>query len=512
MNHPSDGRTSGNSGDTATPEGERGIDLFAVFWRARKALVLSMLVISLLYGGIAVNLWSWAPVRTRAVQDFSFVFDGVEKNRYPNGTPFSAKDLLAEPVLKTVFEELHLSDFMKPDQFAAGLSVHDGAGVDLALLQADYGQRLQNTKLTQPEREKLEKDYRDELEKLKGGLYVLEAEFAEARLSPAVYTQILSGVLDGWARYARQTRGVAVYDLPVPKITAFESGQSILDQWAMVSEEIEQSEKLVRLALLLPGASQVRDEKGGGLLELQRRMTVLRKTRFEPLTDEVYAADADEGVRRLQSNVEASQVRYDAAKARADAAREVFQQYVAMARGEAPSSASGAMAASDVRGSASSMPTTINLPENLITKLVEMRSLEGDTKYRQKLNDDIIQSTAEMLESQRALKADQKRLEKVTLMRENLGTIVVDANLIQSVTAMKKQLADEAAALSGFIAVLAERNLNPSSVLYRLDGPPQVVADRSISLRQIGLGFFGVIAIGIAVSLLLTIRSERAPA
>jgi hypothetical protein len=170
------------------------------------------------------------------------------------------------------------------------------------------------------------------------------------------------------------------------------------------------------------------------------------------------------------------------------------------------------MAASDVRGSASSMPTTINLPENLITKLVEMRSLEGDTKYRQKLNDDIIQSTAEMLENQRALKADQKRLEKVTLMRENLGTIVVDADLIQSVTAMKKQLADEASALSGYIAVLAERNLNPSSVLYRLDGPPQVVADRSISLRQIGLGFFGVIAIGIAVSLLLTIRSERAAA
>jgi len=158
------------------------------------------------------------------------------------------------------------------------------------------------------------------------------------------------------------------------------------------------------------------------------------------------------------------------------------------------------------------MPTTINLPENLINKLVEMRSTEGDLKYRQKLNDDVILATTDMLESQRTLNADKLRLEKVLAMQSGTGTGTGTGtqDLAQSVSDVKKQLGEYAASLSNFIGILAERNLSPSSVLYRADGPAVVVAERAVSLRQLAVGMFGAVAIGMAIGLLFTLRSVRA--
>ena len=508
MMMPSEGHLSGVHDQSFDQESDNNIDVFGLAWRARGAMALAALVFGLLYGGVAAIVWSSGPVRTMASQQFAYTFDGVDRNKYPNGMAFSPQDLLAEPVLRSVYEQLHLSDSMKANEFQTGLSLHDGGGVELSLLIADYTQRLQNAKLTQPEREKLEKEYRAALDKVNGDVFVLQAEFTNMRLAPGMYERILTGVLDAWARYARQTRGVAVYDLAIPKIAAFDPKQSMLDQWAMLAEELEQSERSLKIAALLPGASQVRDAEGGGIPELQRRVAVLRRTRFEPLTDQVYAADAEEGLRRLRSNVEAAEARHAIAKARADASREVFVQYVTMARGDSSSHVSAPAGPSDTYAKTSAMPTTINLPENLINKLVEMRSTEGDLKYRQKLNDDVILATTDMLESQRTLNADKLRLEKVLAMQAGTGTGTQD--LAQSVSDVKEQLGEYAASLSNFIGILAERNLSPSSVLYRADGPAVVVAERAVSLRQLAVGMFGAVAIGMAIGLLSTLRSVRA--
>lgn len=502
MEHGDQRRVSAGSVEHEDQAAGGGIDLFALFWRARSAIIIWVTIVGLLYVGVAGLAWTWAPVRTVASQDLTFTFDGAAKGTYPNGTRFSPQDLLAEPVLNTVYDELKLADVMKPTQFAAGMSIRDGGGLDLMLLQADYSQKLQNAKLTQPEREKLEKEYRAALADMKGDVFVLSADFAEVRISQGMLVRVLDAVPAAWSRYAKQTRGLAAYDLPIPKVQIFDPKASMLDQWSMMTQELDQIDRGLRLALALPGAAQVRDGDGEGLAELQRHIAVLRRTRFEPLTDEVYAADADEGTRRLLANVEASEARYEAAKGSADAAREVFQQYVTLARGETPSRAAGPAAQSEARAPASAMPTTINLPEDLITRLVEMRSLEGDMKYRQQLNDDVIKSMTAMLEADRALRLDKRQLEKVQALGTGTGT----GDLVRSVAEVKKQLAQYADTLSGFVGVLAERNLNPSSVLYRADGPAEVVAERTVSTRQVGLGFVGAVAVAMAIGLFTSLR------
>ena len=152
-------------------DSDGGIDLITLLWRARRAVLVAVVVCGLFYAGLAALVWSWGPVRSTVSQEIIFTFDGASKRQYPNGASFSPQDLLAEPVLNMVYEQLHLAGVLKPADLAAGLSIRDGGGVELMLLQSDFSQKLQNTKLTQPERDKLEKDYRVALSAAKDSVF-----------------------------------------------------------------------------------------------------------------------------------------------------------------------------------------------------------------------------------------------------------------------------------------------------------------------------------------------------
>ncbi|NBR29570.1 MAG: DUF1840 family protein, partial [Betaproteobacteria bacterium] len=115
----------------------------------------------------------------------------------------------------------------------------------------------------------------------------------------------------------------------------------------------------------------------------------------------ILAPDIPAAVERLQSNVDSAVTRNNLAKSQQEAAEQIFVRYVTMGRGEGaspigPSSGAESRVGTAVSGS---IPATINLPENLISKLVEMRSLEADLAYRQKLNDEVVKCSAETIKT-----------------------------------------------------------------------------------------------------------------
>jgi len=323
-----------NSYDLSGAEPVPGTDLFAVLWRARWRILSLLLVLGLAYSGYALLRISTDQVRRSASQEIVFTFDGASRGQYANGLAFSPQDLLAEPVLTSVYERLQLADFMKPAELAAALSISDASGVEAQAIQASFTQRLQNSKLTEPERLRLEREFREAMDRLRGQQYLIVADFGQRQLPAAVVSRVLASLPDQWAQYARETRGMAAYDLSPPRIVAWDDSASLWDQWALLEEESESLERYLEKAERLPGASSARTGDGVGLAEIRRDVSVLRRTQIEPAAEMVFRAAGSDGLRRLKATLDASEVRFELARALADAAREGFSQYVTMGRGE----------------------------------------------------------------------------------------------------------------------------------------------------------------------------------
>lgn len=510
---PSEGHLSGVHIQSIDGESDNSsLDVLGLVWRARRAILLSVLLCGSVYAAVAVCVLAFQPKWSIAEQEISFTFDGAKKGNYPNGMPFSPQDLTAAPVLKMVFDDLRLGEFMQPTDLSAALGVTEGGGLTLALVQLEYTQRLQNTKLTEPERAQIVSEYRDRARQLAGKQFVLRGDFQKTALPPLVAERIVARVPEAWAIYAKQTRGVAQYELSLPKVVVFSVDDNLFDQWATLEAEFFATENLAANITKLPGAAQLRDERGSGIGDIQRRMATLRRTRLEPLEERVLNADPAAAVDRLQNNVEAEEARFELAKRELDAAQEIFVRYVTIGRSEpfGAASTTGASGSGDARTTLAAtgvMPAAINLPENLITKLFEMRSIEADLTYRQKLNDNLIACTEKMLQTSHALSQDKARLAKAESMaHEPASDIRVTT---KAVADLKSQLAEISTQCQAFVDILTERNLNPGSVLYRLEGPASLTVMRSVEPRQLALGGVATLIIACVVGILLTLRPAR---
>jgi len=513
MMMPSEGHLSGVQSQAFDGESDHNsIDVLGVVWRARRAIVRSVLLCGTLYAAAAACVFAFQPKREIAEQEISFTFDGAKKGNYPNGTPFSPQDLTAAPVLKMVFDDLRLSEFMQPADLSAALAVTEGGGLALALVQLEYTQRLQNTKLTEPERAQIVAEYRDRMGQVAGKQFVLRGNFQKTALPPFMAEQIVARVPSAWAIYAKQTRGIAQYELPLPKVAAFSADDSLLDQWSTLDAEFETTENLVANIVKLPGAAQLRDERGNGVGDLQRRLAVLRRTRLEPLEERVLKAEPVTAVDRLRNNLEAGEMRSELAKREVDAAQEIFVRYVTIGRSEPSGVASTTVASGpgDMRTSLAAtgvMPATVSLPENLITKLFEMRSIEADLTYRQKLNDNLIACTETMIRASHMVAKDKARLTKAELIAHEPAPD--SRSIVKSVSDMKNQLAEIATQCQAFVNTLTERNLNPGSVLYRLEGPAVLTVTRFVEPRQLALGGVATLAIACVVGVAWSLRPPR---
>ena len=504
MTTHSEGSRSGET-DSYPDATAPGIDVLALLWRARWRMFTMALVVGLAYASFAAWRLASDQPRRSAAQQIVFTFDGAQRGQYPNGVAFSPQDLLAEPVLKSVFDRLQLSGLMKPTDLAAALSITAGAGMQAQALQVSFALRLQNTKLSEPERIRLEKEFRDSMERLRGQEFVLAADFGATQVPNALVSQIVAAIPEQWSHYAKRTRGVAVYDLEVPTILPWDASAPLLDQWVMLEEELRSLETVLGRGVLLPSATTVRTPAGRSLAEIGREVVVLRRAQFEPIADRVTLAAGADGMRRLATNLQASEARFQSAKLEADAARDSFQQYVTMGRADA----TNAVEAGGGVGARASVPATINLPENLINQLVEMRSQAGDLAYRQKLNDAAIKAKDAMLLAESQFNLDRSRFERLSKSnqasesRESLDEII---RTLGSLNARLKTLSNDASFL---LKALADQNLNPASVLYRLEGPTIVTEQGAVSWRSLGLGFFGAEAAALALGVVWSIVPGR---
>ena len=94
--------------------------------------------------------------------DLSLGFKGAQDGKYPNDLPFSAEELLDRSVLRTVYEGYNLQQWIEFPAFESSLSITQSSG-NLQNVIGEYSSRFNDSKLSGPDRQALEQEYRSRL-------------------------------------------------------------------------------------------------------------------------------------------------------------------------------------------------------------------------------------------------------------------------------------------------------------------------------------------------------------
>ena len=204
--------------DPATTDDEEGLDLFSIFrtwWVQRTRIVLLALAGGVVAAAALLVAFLLRPSQQAATVDVRLLFSGVDKGQYPNGTPFSAQDIVATSVLQKVFEQNHLEKYLKFDEFKSSFSVLESNEMT-ERVRREYEAKLDDRKLISVERQKIEDEFQGKLKSSRTGEFRLVGLLGGglASWNRDLLGIVMNGILNTWVEDAR-AKGVFKFDLNV---------------------------------------------------------------------------------------------------------------------------------------------------------------------------------------------------------------------------------------------------------------------------------------------------------
>ena len=158
--------------DQGASEGLSLVDVAQFLGRHAVRLAVWVLLACALSGGVVLMVRSGLSNTMVASQTIRFTFEGCDRGEYPNGMPFSPKDLLAAPVLEQVRTGLSLPKELGASEFFGRITIYQSSR-EMQLLDMEYQQKLGNSKLSQPERESLEREYKAKADALRNKVFMI---------------------------------------------------------------------------------------------------------------------------------------------------------------------------------------------------------------------------------------------------------------------------------------------------------------------------------------------------
>jgi hypothetical protein len=512
---------SQSSPDAAEFQMDQGLSLVDVWQFVQRHFVRITIWVVLgcmFYSGVIVLLRSYLPRATVARQTIRFTFDGADRGEYPNGMPFSPKDVLAAPVLEQAYSALQLSGYLKPEDFAARLTIFQ-ASRDMEMLQMEYQQKLGNAKLSQPERESLERDFRAKMDALRGRVYTLSFDASDLPMVATTAERVVSKLPECWAAFAQTTRGVKDYDIPIVTVTALSLGEG--DDYLVQAELLRSiSTRLADGAKQLqqyPGGNLVRDTKGASLAELIDEVNANYRIRVLPnyinYLRLAYAQDPARVNEVFDNRIATQERTVDLSRSKAESLSTAFRNYLtlnsggAVQTGTAP--ASGGSMQSPSLGLGGQMPAIMSLSEGFFDKVIAQGIQSKDVEYRQRLNERQIDSAVAVLDDQFELDFDKWMLGRVSEAAKSEPVILERVQAESKVTA--ERLQSFAARLAEFHKLLSQRNLNAASQLYRNEDPVVVSSESSLPLSRVLLGLVATGMVMFVLGVLSGLSADRRP-
>ncbi len=243
-------------------------DFFQMIWDTRKLVA----IISFLTVLALVGLASFSKLAIPTTHNFQFavrfVFPEVEKGLYPNNSQFSQRDLLSPVVLRKVYAKNELEKFgIDKSEFFSNLSVFPYAPTYNAIINR-FNAKLDNKKLSFVERELIEKNMTEELNKATFSNAIVQLSFSERfGVSKNMAQKLLGDIIEEWERHSIEEKGVlkapnvAVVRVPFEVSNLGDFDPLLIAE--LINNEVVVQKRNLRGMLEIAGVSTIRDQKSG---------------------------------------------------------------------------------------------------------------------------------------------------------------------------------------------------------------------------------------------------------
>jgi hypothetical protein len=460
-------------------------------------IILAVASILLAYMIFAAGRYLLAPAERVTAQPFRLDFEGAGKGEYPNKTKFNVADILNGPILASVWQNNHLSEYVPFGEFSRSVFVLE-SNREFEQIAADYQARLADPKLTPIDRDRLQKDFDLKTQSIAKNEYTIYfSQPSRSRMIPdTVARKVLLDILNTWADFAVNQQHVIAYQVSVlsPEILK----PSALEQTdAVAAIEVLRSKATrvinnVQLIEKLPGAMLARTPADRlSLEEVRIRLDEILRFRLEPLLAAALHSPGLIADRAATNRFLESQLAYDlrqlqAVERYADAVRGAIAIYEQPNASQAANEPGGSPRTPEQPKSEAAVP---QLGDAFLDRLMSLTSRAADLKYRQDLVDDYRVALNGTIPLRQAVAYDTQVLEELRKPGSGAGSIT--AASIQTQVSETRQEVGQLINKMNELFQIVSRNMTPSGQLFALTGPPTTHKLRGVSLPRLGL--YGVL-------------------
>jgi hypothetical protein len=504
-------------GDGWVPEGDRDLDAPRPFLgplvrtlRPYRRIVSGVIgLAALLVVVVGLGLWIYYPLRKEATLDFRPDFDGVQDGKYPNGSKFSAEDLLSEPVLRHVYDENALKKYATFEKFRGAVFV-TSSNKALELLEMEYKVRLADTKLQPVDRQRIEREFREKAASLKNSTFHLTLIRSDRlrEMDSSLMEKVLRGILSAWADDVVKIRGAMKYDLPIysPAMLQkeFLETEDYLISADLLRRKVIHLVSSIDLLMKVPGIQVFRiPGSGASLPEIRLRLEDIGTFRITPALSLIRATGLSNNpaatMRYIEDRLFETSRAEKLAQDQEGKVRGGMESYVRTEK----SMASRPVGSEGTPGGGRELSAGMVIPqlgESFLDRLMDLADTKGDKGYRKDLTERMISSG--LGQAELASEASYYR-ELETAFKNVRKPIVADASRAATLKEIQTRFAAILAEMEKSISeiqqlyeLISVRNLRPASFLYTVERP--VIFDSTSAFPFLRYLALGVLFVGFA--------------
>ncbi len=495
---PEDPATPGYVGEEAEERPVSLAPLLRTLWLYRQVIAAGIVGITFLSFVGLLGLAVLKGGERVGTLEFRVAFEGAERGVYPNGTPFSAAEIVAAPVLTEVFEKNGLQQYGQYQDFKDSVSVLQ-ANEAIRLLTLEYQTKLSEPRLTAADRARLEEEFRRMRDSLRDPQYALRLRRSERfRAMPeTLIGKVLTDILDTWAAQAAERKGALTYNIPT-------FSRNILPKEFFLSEDYIVAIDIVRAKVnrilrsidqvgALPGSQLIRvGDARVSLAEVRANLDDVLRFKLQPLIVVIRSSglSRDPTALGLYFENQLFQTRLDRqqAAARVQRLQESLREYVLQRGGM--TLAGGGQGTAGAGGATSSGGTPAMIPQfndSFLDRLVELSTQSNDMEYRQALTDRIISESLAVTTLEREL-AYYEDLNRSVRSAAASGARPMSAEAVdRRLNEAYEEILTAIDQVDAIYQEISRHNLNPSTLLYTKTQPFAVTSVRSIGLRTVAM-------------------------
>ena len=490
--------------------------------RHRVALVLGLALIFLSGFGLVGSAWWVAPVTRVLSVDISLGFLGAQDGKYPNGLPFSPEDLLDPAVLRAVYDQHQISSYIQFPEFQSALSISQDSK-DLQAVIREYEPRLRDGKITGPDRQALEAEYRSRLRNAASTLYILswyESEKFPSRVPKEVKAKVLLDIPKVWANRAIETKRALLFSSRLPGLNPVPSTTSIssLEFFSALEAGTRAIGSGFASIDKLPGAVQASLKDGTTMIDLQLRLRAFREQTLPSVQELILTQIESNGeIRRLQEAVELQlkfrEGRAEESKLRLAALVDSYRDFLASRPG-----------APGLTEEGNAISAGANLDETFLARILGLAQGAADSTYLKKMVQEIEQARLVFAQEDAAAVEMRQNLEIVRGAVSRLGTERPAVAALQppppqedsegpdSIVSLKEssaQLERIRNNATQIVATISQSYLGNEKQFFNVSSDLKAVEIRNMSIARIGLAFLAWSVLGAGVFIFLLIFHDR---